>query len=448
MITINPSASSSNTRVTSDSPSVATASAVSSDNGSTDALTATSNNGIATVSILARQLNEAAIRAEIPLGQQSADSLEAITDNKYFANKAQHDAEIPTTRHPELLARARQATGFLNGHDSNPFNGLGRDQLNLIARDNGGAFTVNERRAAWESIQSMESSANSGTKSPPATGYEIMISRLFRGSEPPVAHPPATFENGAQRRSEFLTRDDRALISDMYAHAQSEGADLRHVDLLVHALANYRHYSDGRQLIGSNGYYVDEYWTTFDFKPEDAAIASSVLTSSAFSSTRIDQGFVRHILSPDNGAFTHIGGIPFLERMVKIFSSEGADQPPLGSEFATFEYAKAADHIVTTTHKDIKLPPSKVITEVVNGVWNLTEYGKAAGYTMDKSNGRIYKVTDLQSDQAQQRSTSDVLAGELPTHMLLGSLADTRDPPKARWIWPGHLFKLMKNFKP
>ena len=151
MITINPSASSSNTRVTSDSPSVATASAVSSDNGSTDALTATSNNGIATVSILARQLNEAAIRAEIPLGQQSADSLEAITDNKYFANKAQHDAEIPTTRHPELLARARQATGFLNGHDSNPFNGLGRDQLNLIARDNGGAFTVNERRAAWES---------------------------------------------------------------------------------------------------------------------------------------------------------------------------------------------------------------------------------------------------------------------------------------------------------
>lgn len=234
----------------------------------------------------------------------------------------------------------------------------------------------------------------------------------------------------------------------MYAFVQSEGADLRHVDLLVHALADYRHYSDGRQLIGSNGYYVGEYWITFDFKPEDAAIASSVLTSSAFSSTRIDQGFVRHILSPDNGAFTHIGGIPFLERMVKIFSSEGADQPPLGSEFATFEYAKVADHIVTTTHKDIKLPPPKVITEVVNGVWNLTEYGKAAGYTMDKSNGRIYKVTDLQSDQAQQRSTSDVLAGGLPTNTLLDSLADTRDPPKARWIWPGHLFKLMKNFKP
>ncbi|WP_144424953.1 hypothetical protein [Pseudomonas trivialis] len=448
MISISPYTSSPDRRVMSDSLNVATPTSVSPDNGKMEAPISTSHNGIATVSILARQLSDAATRAETPMGQKNAESLEPMTDDKYFANKAQHDGEIPTTDDPELLARAQQATGFLNGHDSNPFKGLARDQLNLIAHDSGGVFTVNERRAALEAMQSMESPEAFDPKPTPVNGREIMILRLFRGSEPPVALPPATSENGTQRSSEFLTLDDRALISDMYAYAQSEGADLRYVDRLVSALGTYRHYSDGRQLIGSNGYYVDEYWTTFDFKPEDAIIASNILTGSAFSSTRIDQGFLQHILSPGNGAFSHIGGIPFLEQMVKRFSSEAVGQPPLGSEFATFEYAKTADHIVSTTHKDIKLPPSKVVVEVVNGVWSVTEYGKAAGYTLDSATRRVYKPIEPPADQVQQRSPLNIPAGEAPNNTLLDALADTREQPTTRWIWPGHLFKLMKNFKP
>jgi hypothetical protein len=48
-----------------------------------------------------------------------------------------------------LLARAKQATEFVNGRGQNPFAGLSRDQLSLIMYDKGDAFTVNERRAAW-----------------------------------------------------------------------------------------------------------------------------------------------------------------------------------------------------------------------------------------------------------------------------------------------------------
>ncbi|MHA4979872.1 hypothetical protein ACX0K2_25625 [Pseudomonas extremorientalis] len=448
MITISPNTSSSNSRVTNESGGIVIPSTVSPDNAQADAPLSTRNAGTTTVSILARQLSDAAQRAETPVGQKNADSLEPITDEQYFANKAQHDAETPTANDPELLARARQATGFLNGHDSNPFKGLGRDQLNLIARDNGGAFTVNERRVAWETVQSMAPSGVSYPEPVPINGRETFISRMFHNGEPPVALPPATFENGTQNRNDFLTLDDRALISDMYAYAHSEGADLRHVDRLVYALADYRYFSDGRQLISNNGYYVDEYWTTFDFKPEDATIASRILSSSALGSSRIDPGFVKHILDPGIGVYSHFGGIPFLERMVKKFSSEGADQPPLGSEYVTFNYAKAADHIVTTTHKDIKLPPSEALFEVVNGVWNLTEYGKAAGYVLDVANRRVYKPEEPASVPTHPVSNVNGPDGEASNKTFLDALGETRDPPQAHWVWPGHLFKLMKNFKP
>lgn len=112
-------------------------------------------------------------------------------------------------------------------------------------------------------------------------------------------------------------------------------------------------------------------------------------------------------MSPSQGTFSNIGGIPFLERMVKKFSSEGADQPPLGSEFATFKRAKREDHVVQTTDKNIRLPPFKALTETVNGVWHLTEHGKTAGYLMDKSTGRLYKPTDR-----SKRSSAAALALE------------------------------------
>jgi len=134
--------------------------------------------------------------------------------------------------------------------------------------------------------------------------------------------------------------------------------------------------------------------------------------------------------------------------MVKKFSDEGADQPPLGSEYATFKHAKTADHIVTTTHKDIKLPPSKAVSQVIDGVWSLTEYGKAAGYVLDAVTHRVYKPEDPPNDPTLPRPNVNGPDGNAPNKTFLDALGETRDPPQARWIWPGHLFKLMKNFKP
>ena len=117
-----------------------------------------------TVSNLARQLGEAAAHAEArdaslsrkELGQKATAQLDQITGYDYYLNQERHDAEVPNTDDPELLARAKQATSFVNGSGSNPFKGMSRDQLALIAYDDSGSFTVNERRAAWSEAYSQE----------------------------------------------------------------------------------------------------------------------------------------------------------------------------------------------------------------------------------------------------------------------------------------------------
>lgn len=92
------------------------------------------------------------------LGNTGAKILATMLGNQSAAEKTKADNEIPDTTDPALLARAKQATAFLNGiivgsgkgssTEINPFAGLSPDQLSTITYDQSGTFTVNERRAA------------------------------------------------------------------------------------------------------------------------------------------------------------------------------------------------------------------------------------------------------------------------------------------------------------
>ena len=135
--------------------------------GSATATSASSS----TLSSLARQLSEAAIRAEVrdaslsrkELGEKAKTILDQVVADSYTANKAKHDAEVPNTNDPELLARAKQATTYVNSRTygstdkvQSPFAGLSRDQLALIVYDESGSFTVNERHAAYLDLYEQE----------------------------------------------------------------------------------------------------------------------------------------------------------------------------------------------------------------------------------------------------------------------------------------------------
>ncbi|WP_240994881.1 hypothetical protein [Pseudomonas viridiflava] len=108
------------------------------------------------ISSLSLQLSESAARASArdsslsrkELGAKASELLSQISGDGYFANKKAIDAEVPDTDDPVLLARAENATQFVNGSGKNPFAGMSSDQLSLIIYDDGGSFTTNERRAA------------------------------------------------------------------------------------------------------------------------------------------------------------------------------------------------------------------------------------------------------------------------------------------------------------
>jgi hypothetical protein len=118
------------------------------------------------LSVLSQQLSDAALRAEERDSKMSRQELSAkasallsqITGMGYYNGRKSYDQEVPDTQDPELLARAKQATTFTNGHGSNPFANMSREQLDLIAYDDSGSFTVNERRAAWSESYDQEES--------------------------------------------------------------------------------------------------------------------------------------------------------------------------------------------------------------------------------------------------------------------------------------------------
>ncbi|MEN5303906.1 hypothetical protein [Pseudomonas sp. TWI628] len=112
------------------------------------------------LSALGKQLSAAIERADARDSSLSRKELaalgariwEQVAGASYYFAKKLHDAYVPNTDDPALLARAEQATNFVNGRGQNPFKALGREELSAIVYDESGDFSVNERNAAWKEI--------------------------------------------------------------------------------------------------------------------------------------------------------------------------------------------------------------------------------------------------------------------------------------------------------
>lgn len=60
---------------------------------------------------------------------------------------------------------------------------------------------------------------------------------------------------------------------------------------------------------------------------------------------------------------------------------------------------------------------------------------------LDKTTGRLIKPAARPDDQAPP-----TLGRETPNRTVMEFSADHRDQPGTRWLMPGNLFKLMRNF--
>ena len=82
-----------------------------------------------------------------------------------------------------------------------------------------------------------------------------------------------------------------------------------------------------------------------------------------------------------------MGSIAFLEQMVLRFSSEGAAQASSGREFTTYVPTSIKDNMVVTVAEEVTLTFDDPVLINTDGLWTITEKGKAAGYTMDPATG-------------------------------------------------------------
>jgi hypothetical protein len=172
------------------------------------------------ISNLARQLSEAAGRAAVRDASmttaQLAEKARALRDELLNqAGKAGANAEMPNTDASELLARAKQATEFVNGRGGaafvgeNPFAGLSREQLVLVMYDEGDAFTVNERRAAmheynhqaclWNQKVVMQARAEKLSNGNYINSFKAAIAEYQAGSPIEQAAYPENYAAARQR---------------------------------------------------------------------------------------------------------------------------------------------------------------------------------------------------------------------------------------------------------
>lgn len=194
-------------------------------------------------------------------------------------------------------------------------------------------------------------------------GRALMLARLFNTKDANAAPPVMSGVNGMDKDhvgmspANFLTQSDRALVSNMYAFAQQQGADLQYVDQIAYALGNYRQTNDGRTMSNfNNGMHLDSpggHVLTVGFSAQDTATVASIQNGNAINSTQLDHGFLSYLLDPGNGALSYAGDWEFMQQMVVKFSDEGAADMRLDPKFATYTPVAINDRAVFTASSEV-----------------------------------------------------------------------------------------------
>ncbi len=210
-----------------------------------------------------------------------------------------------------------------------------------------------------------------------------MLLRLFGITDPNATPPVVSGVTGMDNNhsgmspSNFLTQSDRALLSNMYAYAQQQGADLQHVDAIGVSLGAYRQANDGRMMGSFNSGEFDSagHQLTVSFNAQDTATSASLLGGKAINSTQLDQGFLRYTLDPGHGALTFFGDLGFLQQMVIKFSDEGSPDLKLDPKFSTYSPVPVNEKAVFAASKEIINAPAVSDYISINGVghWRTPE---------------------------------------------------------------------------
>lgn len=144
---------------------------------------------------------------------------DALTPQNEFEKKAA-EAEVPKSGATDRLESAKKATACLNGKGANPFATLNRDQLTAIIANDGGDYTVNERRAALTKRDELEKAVLvKSAKELSFTEKSLANNETVSGSPERIerARLATRFVNGWDKENPFkgLTREElNAIVYD------------------------------------------------------------------------------------------------------------------------------------------------------------------------------------------------------------------------------------------
>lgn len=228
-------------------------------------------------------------------------------------------------------------------------------------------------------------------------GHELLVARNFGVFEPSVADSSqgATWQNVSLPSINFLTRQDRTLLSHIYAYAHTQNVDLNYVDDLTRDLACYRRNNNGMSLFSMNsGHSYDAMGRQLSvrFTPEDSVVAQRILSSKALDSTQLDKGFLRFAMEPGYQPYGASCDLRFMEQIMTYFSSAKDAGHSLDERFGSYPKGGVHNKIVSASETVRSQPSKPPLAYVHNGVWTITPKGKAAGYVLNQTTGQLEQI--------------------------------------------------------
>ncbi|NDL66029.1 hypothetical protein [Acerihabitans arboris] len=257
------------------------------------------------------------------------------------------------------------------------------------------AQTQNIAIAAQKSVRSQSTQINdvqdkqlSTAESVTISGNGLLMSRLFGDTD---ANPPVqtqlTSTTMAMSSVNFLTNDDRDMLSDLYAQAQQQGIDLQYVDDLAHDLGDYRMFGGVEGNVNNGGMYdLSGHAQTVQFTDTDAATATSILAGEGLANSALDSGFLSYELDPGY-SFGHRANFEFLQEVVNKFGEGATDAGQAFDASFTVYKSQGKNNFIVESSSEIALPSEEPDFRSVNGVFSITETGYKNGFQM--VNGKV-----------------------------------------------------------
>ena len=284
----------------------------------------------------------------------------------------------------------------------------------------------------------IDSRTNDTQEQPTISGKGVMLSRLFGDTNVfPAVQIQLTKDTQDIAPVNFLTLDDRNVLSGLYAYAQEQGIDLQYVDDLASDLGKYRKFGDiAVNYNTGNTYDPRGQQQIIEFTSKDSATAARILNSDNVDNAILDPDFLRYELDPGY-SFNHMANFDFIESIINGYGDHSAaTAPKITSGFLTYIDQGTNNYVIKPGDKiTLIIEEPDIIGEGSSFI--ITETGKKHGFRLEGNNvvqdkdlsvpGALLQSANTQLNYIEVKKQAEEAASEKPFSLLNSLLSSKLD---------------------